>query len=72
MKGYTAFNVEQIDGLPQHDYAQPKNPLPASERIENAERFLAATGATIQHGGNMALDAPSRDIIQMPPFVVKG
>jgi antirestriction protein ArdC len=68
MKGYTAFNVEQIDGLPQHYYRQPENPLPASERIENAERFLAATGATIQHGGNMAFYAPARDIIQMPPF----
>ena len=23
MKGYTAFNVEQIDGLPEHYYAKP-------------------------------------------------
>src|SRR5215472_18908732 len=23
MKGYTVFNVEQIDGLPSHYYAQP-------------------------------------------------
>ena len=34
MKGYTVFNCEQIEGLPQHYYAQPENPLPASERIE--------------------------------------
>jgi antirestriction protein ArdC len=68
MKGYTAFNVEQIDGLPQHYYASPENPLPASERIENAERFLAGTGLTIQYGGNMAFYAPARDVIQMPPF----
>jgi antirestriction protein ArdC len=68
MKGYTVFNCEQIEGLPQHHYAQPKNPLPASERIEIADRFLAATGATIQHGGNMAFYAPARDVIQMPPF----
>ena len=39
MKGYTVFNVEQIDGLPAHYYAQPVNPLPLSERIENADRF---------------------------------
>jgi antirestriction protein ArdC len=68
MKGYTAFNVEQIDGLPAHYYAQPENPLPLSERIEHADRFLTSTGATIQHGGNSAFYAPSRDAIQLPPF----
>jgi antirestriction protein ArdC len=40
MKGYTVFNVEQVDGLHAHYYAQPVNPLPLSERIENADRFL--------------------------------
>lgn len=68
MKAYTAFNVEQIDGLPAHYYAQPVNPLPLSERIENADRFMTATGATIQHGGNSAFYAPARDVIQLPPF----
>jgi antirestriction protein ArdC len=68
MKGYTVFNVEQIEGLPQHYYAQPENPLPVSERLENADRFLDTTGAAIQHGGNSAFYAPGRDVIQMPPF----
>lgn len=68
MKGYTVFNVEQIDGLPLHYYAQPENPLPASERIEKADHFLTATGATINHGGNSAYYAPARDVIQLPPF----
>jgi antirestriction protein ArdC len=54
--------------LPEHYYAKPENPLPASERIANVYSFLAATNATIQHGGNSAFYAPSRDIIQMPPF----
>src|SRR4051794_34489858 len=49
MKGYTVFNVEQIDGLPEHYYAKPENPLPLSERIDAADRFLTATGATINH-----------------------
>ena len=35
MKGHTVFNVEQVDGLPAHYYAQPENLLPLSERIEN-------------------------------------
>lgn len=68
MKGYTVFNVEQIEGLPTHFYTKPTNPLPLSERIEHADRFVTATGADIHHGGNMAFYAPSRDIIQLPPF----
>jgi antirestriction protein ArdC len=68
MKGYTVFNVEQVEGLPAHYHAQPENPLPLSERIENADRFMANTAATIHHGGNSAFYAPSRDIIQLPPF----
>jgi len=68
LKGYTVFNVEQIEGLPGHYYAKPENPLPLSERIESADHFLAATGATIQHGGNSAFYAPGRDLVQMPPF----
>jgi antirestriction protein ArdC len=68
MKGYTVFNVEQIEGLPAHFYARPVNPLPLSERIEHADRFVTATGASIHHGGNQAYYAPARDIIQLPPF----
>jgi len=68
MRGYTVFNVDQIDGLPAHYYAKIENPLPLSERIENADRFITATGAAIQHGGNQAFYAPARDIVQMPPF----
>jgi len=68
MKGYTVFNVEQVDGLPAHYYAQPVNPLPLSERIENADRFLTGTAATIHHGGNRAFYSPARDAIQLPPF----
>ena len=43
LKAYTVFNVEQIDGLPAHFYAKPENPLPLSERIESADRFMTAT-----------------------------
>ena len=68
MKGYTVFNVEQIEGLPAHFYAQPVDPLPLSERIEHADSFVTATGAAIHHGGNQAFYAPSRDMIQLPPF----
>lgn len=68
MKGYTVFNVDQIEGLPAHYYAKPQNPLPAAERIEHADAFAAATGADIRHGGNRAFYAPAYDRVQMPPF----
>ena len=68
MKGYTVFCVEQIDGLPAHYYAPPPNPLPLSRRIEKAEAFMTATGATIRYGGDRAYYAPGPDLVQLPPF----
>jgi len=67
MKGYTVFNREQIDGLPET--AVPVT-SPASEsprRIEKAESFFAATGACIRHGGAKAFYMPSTDTVQLPP-----
>ena len=67
MKGYTVFNLEQIDGLPAQYVAKPaESPVPMA-RIENAERLFAATGATIRHGGNRAFYSPAGDFVQMPP-----
>jgi antirestriction protein ArdC len=68
MKGYTVFNVEQIDGLPALYYAPAAPMLDPVERIVGAEAFFAATGASILHGGNRAFYSPSHDRIQMPPF----
>jgi antirestriction protein ArdC len=66
MKEYTVFNVEQIDGLPDHYCAksEPKGEPP--QLLEAAERFFAATGATFRHGGNTAYYAPGPDLIQLP------
>jgi antirestriction protein ArdC len=68
MKGYTVFNVEQVDGLPTPYYAQFVNPLPISDRIARADKFLHATGAAIKHGGNRAYYSQSNDAVQLPPF----
>jgi len=54
MKGYTVFNVEQIDGLPDHYYARPQPKTDSLQRIVRAEAFFVATGADIRHGGNNA------------------
>jgi antirestriction protein ArdC len=66
MKGYTVFNVEQIEGLPEHFYAKPDPKGEPVQRIERAESFFAATRADIVHGGSRACYIVSRDHIHMP------
>lgn len=69
LKGYTVFNVEQIEGLPAHFYALADPPAETPpERIARCEAFFAATGARITHGGNQACYAVGPDQIRMPPL----
>src|SRR6202020_2631088 len=68
LKGYTVFNVEQIEGLPEVYYAKAEPSPDPVTRIEHAEKFFAALGATIRHGGNRAFYSNAADVIQMPPF----
>jgi antirestriction protein ArdC len=66
MKGYTVFNTEQIEGLPEHYYAKPAPHSETVQRIERAESFFAATGAKVVHGGSRACYVPSTDNVHMP------
>ena len=68
MKGYTVFNVEQIDGLPERFYAKAEPRSDTVQRIARVESFFAATGATVRHGGNRAYYSISTDHVQMPPI----
>jgi antirestriction protein ArdC len=68
MKGYTVFNVEQIEGLPAHFTAPAETVIDPVQGIAHAEEFFASTGAEIQHGGNRAYYTEALDIVQMPPF----
>jgi antirestriction protein ArdC len=58
------FAAEQVDG-----YAPPVLDTPATiiTPIEQAEAFVAKTGATVHHGGNRAFYRPSTDSIYLPP-----
>ena len=67
LKAYTAFNVEQIDGLPERFTAPPAAALDPALRMERAERFFAATGARITASDRAAYN-PVADFIAMPPF----
>lgn len=68
MKGYTVFNIEQIEGLPAHYYAPAKTQLNPDQRVAAADAFFADTGADIRHGGNSAYYCPPQDYIQIPVF----
>jgi antirestriction protein ArdC len=68
MKGYTVFNCDQIEGLPEHFYAKPAPRNDSMQRIARADGFFAATGAVVRHGGNRAFYAIAPDHLQMPPF----
>jgi antirestriction protein ArdC len=69
LKGYTVFNVEQCENLPAKYTGRIEQPiLSPMERLEGADRFFAATGADIRHGGTRAYYAEGSDFVQMPPF----
>lgn len=69
LKGYTVFNIEQIEGLPEHYYAKNEpETLNTAERLEAVERFVAETKAELRHGGASAYFSPSLDYIQMPEY----
>jgi antirestriction protein ArdC len=66
MKGYTVFNVEQIEGLPARYYGRPEVTLTAVERNARAEAFFRNTSADIRYRGDRAYYAYEPDYIQMP------
>lgn len=64
MRNYTVFNADQVEGGEQYI------PTPAEGghqfRRVALDALIKATGATINHGGNRAFFASSRDMIQLP------
>jgi antirestriction protein ArdC len=66
-KGYTVFNVSQIDGLPAAFYEKPVTKLmDKPERILSAQQFVVNTGAKIIEEGSRAYYRPSDDTIRIP------
>ena len=68
LKGYTVFNTEQIEGLPEHYHVIPAPAIDPAARNARADAFFTATGATIRHGGNSAHYSSATDHVQMPIF----
>ena len=56
------FNAAQVDG-----WTPPESDRPSLvTSVEQAEMFIAATGAVIRHGADMAQYSRDRDIIEIP------
>lgn len=68
LKGYSVFNVEQVEGLPPQYYATVPRTIDPVQRIASADAFFCATGASVRHGGDRAYYNIGQDFIQMPPF----
>ena len=65
LKRFTVFHVQQCDGIPADRDATP---LPGrTEVLPHVEAVIAATGADIRIGGDMAFYSPLHDFIQVPP-----
>ena len=62
IKSFTAFNLDQIDGI----QAPAKEERPAFTAIEEAERIMQASPAPIKIGGTQACYIPARDEIHLP------
>ena len=72
LRGYTVFNAEQIEGLPETFYAPseaplaPRTPITLSEDETRWASLFARIPVTLRHGGNRAFYAKAADYIQMP------
>ena len=65
LRGFTVFNVAQCEGLPDRLTARPDD-RPAALIEDDADRFIADTGALIRRGGDRAFYSPAADFIQLP------
>jgi len=64
-KGYSVFNIEQVDGCKLPKRFEPK--LSQNERIAEADSFFANTGVQIRDGGNRAYFQPTApEAVYMP------
>ena len=66
-KGYTVFNIEQVDGCKLPKRFEPK--LSVHERMAEADSFFARVGVQVRDGGNRAFYRPDTpEAVYMPGF----
>lgn len=67
VRGYTVFNADQIENLPEQ-FLVKIEPVSTAERLPVIDKWIDATGANIQYGGNSALYSLVADTIRSPLF----
>lgn len=66
-KGYTVFNLDQVDGCKLPKRFEPK--LSHNQRIARAESFFAGVGVRVRDGGNRAFYRPDTpESVYIPGF----
>ncbi len=70
LRGYTVFNVDQVDNLPDHvkfgpAYTGEVNP---DDRDASADQFITSTGADFREGKGKPSYIPSKDFITVPAW----
>jgi antirestriction protein ArdC len=70
MRGYTVFNVDQCDGLPDKLRYGPSGPdkVNPDTREQLADDFIRATGADFREGAGKPCYVPSKDFITVPAW----
>jgi antirestriction protein ArdC len=63
-RGFAVFNADQVEGYVPAQRAI----LPESERLAQADAFIAHLGVKTVFGGSQAYYMPSSDMVFMPPY----
>lgn len=63
LRGYSVFNAEQIDDLPEKFFLKNNANLVPLEQVDH---FIRNTGATIRYGGDHAYYSEVNDYVQIP------
>jgi antirestriction protein ArdC len=66
LRSFTVFNVDQVDGLEADPVDAASNDTTSWDPCAAADQLIAASGASIRHGGNRAFYSPAEDVIQLP------
>lgn len=68
-RGYTVFNADQIDGLPEKWHPAPEKEAAGAKTDDEMERFYQRAGVAVETGtpGAGAKYTPMTDAVQMPP-----
>lgn len=69
-RAFAVFAAEQVDGADELIAARAARlaERDTPERVETAERYFTAVGATVVEGGNRAYYSQSTDMIHLPPL----